>query len=311
MHICIIKTYSYIFIYIYNYIWKNRYIYVDIIIHVIYLYNLYVQRHITISLQPRWRPHENGSTPACKEYMRELHHLGSVPIVIQQMNQFPQDVSCQQLQHLSSPTIFGASIFGECENRMAYWSLCNQIYIYIYLYTSYNMRMHGVSPVSRPPFFFQLTPHYLYVARPFLNGHGSKNSRPSKTRYSSNIRSWSNILHLNFTPKKWPAPPFSHHQKWHQRCFPPKAWWPQVQLQQYGCQYLCSMAQAMPDVREEILQHGGIRPLIAAMNNFPQERWRRLKKTGSRNHGGCGIWDAMIIYDIKDGNMYVHIFCII
>ena len=25
--------------------------------------------------------------------MRELHHLGSVPIVIQQMNQFPQDAS--------------------------------------------------------------------------------------------------------------------------------------------------------------------------------------------------------------------------
>lgn len=46
---------------------------------------------------------------------------------------------------------------------------------------------------------------------------------------------------------------------------------PEVQLQQYGCQYLCSMAQAMPDVREEILKLGGIRPIIAAMNNYPQE----------------------------------------
>lgn len=32
-----------------------------------------------------------------EEYMRELHHLGSVPIVIQQMNQFPTDVSWQDL----------------------------------------------------------------------------------------------------------------------------------------------------------------------------------------------------------------------
>ena len=31
------------------------------------------------------------------------------------------------------------------------------------------------------------------------------------------------------------------------------------------------MAQAMPDVREEILKLGGIRPIIAAMNNYPQE----------------------------------------
>ena len=46
--------------------------------------------------------------------------------------------------------------------------------------------------------------------------------------------------------------------------------WYQVNLQQYGCQYLCSMAQA-PDVREEILKHGGIPPLIAAMNNYPQD----------------------------------------
>jgi hypothetical protein len=45
----------------------------------------------------------------------------------------------------------------------------------------------------------------------------------------------------------------------------------QVQLQQFGCQYLCSMAQAMPDVREEILQNGGIRPLISAMSNYPQD----------------------------------------
>lgn len=52
---------------------------------------------------------------------------------------------------------------------------------------------------------------------------------------------------------------------------PQQKWVPEVQLQQYGCQYLCSMAQAMPDVREEILKLGGIRPIIAAMNNYPQE----------------------------------------
>ena len=51
----------------------------------------------------------------------------------------------------------------------------------------------------------------------------------------------------------------------------PTAGMSQVQLQQFGCQYLCSMAQAMPDVREEILQNGGIRPLISAMNNYPQD----------------------------------------
>lgn len=45
----------------------------------------------------------------------------------------------------------------------------------------------------------------------------------------------------------------------------------EVALQQYGCQYLCSMAQAMPDVREEILQQGGIKPLISAMNSYPQD----------------------------------------
>ena len=45
----------------------------------------------------------------------------------------------------------------------------------------------------------------------------------------------------------------------------------EVQLQQYGCQYLCSMAQATPDVREDILKLGGIRPIIAAMNNYPQD----------------------------------------
>lgn len=65
----------------------------------------------------------NGSTgstpPSCKEYMRELHHLGSVPIVIQQMNQFPQDVSCRcfsTFQILSAPTIFGYFWGFEIEN---------------------------------------------------------------------------------------------------------------------------------------------------------------------------------------------------
>ncbi|CAK8997030.1 Protein aardvark (Suppressor of amiB protein 16) [Durusdinium trenchii] len=43
-----------------------------------------------------------------------------------------------------------------------------------------------------------------------------------------------------------------------------------VSLQQYGCQYLCSMAQ-MPDIRDEIVKEGGVRPLISAMNNYPQD----------------------------------------
>ena len=56
----------------------------------------------------------------------------------------------------------------------------------------------------------------------------------------------------------------------------------EVQLQQYGCQYLCSMAQATPDVREDILKLGGIRPIIAAMNNYPQD--------------GCG-WVARMAWE--------------
>ena len=28
----------------------------------------------------------------------------------------------------------------------------------------------------------------------------------------------------------------------------------------------------MPDIRDEIVKEGGVRPLISAMNNYPQER---------------------------------------
>lgn len=75
-----------------------------------------------------------------------------------------------------------------------------------------------------------------------------------------------------FSPKIGNLPPlfFFPRCPGPQRRFSP-AGMSQVQLQQFGCQYLCSMAQAMPDVREEILQNGGIRPLISAMNNYPQD----------------------------------------
>ena len=74
------------------------------------------------------------------------------------------------------------------------------------------------------------------------------------------------------------------------------------------------MAQAMPDVREEILKLGGIRPIIAAMNNYPQEPpapsvgFARMAGWEIFWHGKCDENGNFLKIQRQAGQMLWHVF---